>query len=152
MRLHSNSRLTKDNNPNSHFCSFFLPIDLELKLIYLGHHIKANDWIPPGGHVQMNESSIETVKREFFEELQYKLGKEKIKLFDLTVKDVSNNPMHSCKTHYDFWYLVYIKKRLFKFDKREFYKAEWLRVPEAVKRMGLPQYAEVIKKVEKIFL
>ena len=140
-------RLIKQQNPADHFCSFFLPIDIKSKLIYLGHHIKADDWIPPGGHVNPNESPLDTVKREFTEELRYELDKEKIELFDLTIKDVSGNPKHLCKIHYDFWYLVYIKKINFVFDRSEFYKAQWMTVKEALKKMKLKDYANIIKKI-----
>ena len=142
-------RLIKQQNPADHFCSFFLPIDIKSKSIYLGHHIKADDWIPPGGHINPNETPLDTVKREFTEELRYELNKEKVELFDLTIKNVSGNPKHKCKVHYDFWYLVYINKFAFKFDKSEFYQAEWLSIPDALKRMKLVKYANVIKKLFK---
>lgn len=143
-------RLIKQQNPADHFCSFFLPVNTESKSIYLGHHIKADDWIPPGGHIKLHELPIETVKREFVEELQYKLNKERVELFDLTIKDVSGNPKHSCKIHYDFWYLVYINKFVFNFDKSEFYQAEWLTIPEALTKMKLTVYANVVKKISGI--
>ena len=43
------------------------------------HHKKANDWIPPGGHIEENESPAATVIREFREELGYKLKREEKK-------------------------------------------------------------------------
>jgi len=141
--------LTKKQNPSDHFCAFFLPIDLTSKSIYLGHHIKADDWIPPGGHIDKNELPIQTVHREFYEELNFNLNKEKVELFDLTIKDVSGNPIHRCKTHFDFWYLVYINKRKFRFDKKEFYQAEWLTISQGIKRMKLSQYSQVIKNISR---
>ena len=139
--------LIRQQNQDDHFCSFFLPLDLKTKSVYLGHHIKAGDWIPPGGHIDPNEIPIETVKREFVEELQYKLKKEKVQLFDLTIKDLSDNPKHTCKLHYDFWYLVYLNKTDFIFDKSEFYQAKWLTIPAALKRMKLKNYADIIQNL-----
>lgn len=149
--INSNNNLIKANNPDRHLCAFFLPVDFSGKLMYLGHHIKANDWIPPGGHLNKNELPIQTVYREFYEELKYELTNEKVELFDLTIKDVSGNPRHGCKTHYDFWYLVFMEKHDFDFDKTEFYTAGWISGSVALKKAKLKQYNEIIKKVVKIF-
>jgi hypothetical protein len=45
------SHTKKEGNP-LHYCVFFLPYDKSVGKIYLGHHIKADDWIPPGGHIE----------------------------------------------------------------------------------------------------
>lgn len=148
-RLDSDNNLTKENNPFDHYCSFFLPIDLKSKTVYVGHHIKADDWIPPGGHIKQNESPLTTVYREFEEELNHELTTEKIELFDLSIKDVSGNPLHKCKTHYDFWYLVFIKKTDFQFDRKEFYQAGWFTLKEALKKMKLKQYKKIIAKLNQ---
>jgi len=45
-------KLTKKDNNENHICTFFLPIHIKTRSIYLVHHKKANDWIPPGGHIE----------------------------------------------------------------------------------------------------
>ena len=47
----SAGKLTRPENPHDHFCAFFLPVDVKHSSIYLVHHKKADDWIPPGGHI-----------------------------------------------------------------------------------------------------
>lgn len=145
-RLKQNKNLTKETNPQSHFCSFFLPINRETKTIYLGHHIKADDWIPPGGHIKEKETPLETVYREFYEELNHKLIKEKIKLYDLSIKYI-NKPSTPCKVHYDFWYLVFIKQKKFLFDRKEFYQARWINIEEALTMINAENYQKVISKL-----
>jgi|SRR3989338_372891 len=151
LRRIKQGNLTQDRNEFDHICAFFLPLDLINKKIYLGHHIKANDWIPPGGHIEKGEMPIDTVRREFVEELDFNLTKQTIDLFDLSIKDVSGNPLHKCKLHFDFWYLVHISQRKFKFDKKEFYAADWFQLPEALKKIKLQQYNKIIAKLSKIF-
>ena len=141
--------LTKEERAGIHICSFFLPVHIKTKFIYLVHHIKANDWIPPGGHINKNELPIETVKREFEEELSHKLTNEKIELFDLSIKEI-NRPHQNCLIHYDIWYLVYTKKLPFKFLRREFYDAGWFNLNEGVKKIKLKKYRDIVKKLHLI--
>lgn len=142
----NNPKYIRTENPSDHFCVFFLPIDIKAKEIYLGHHKKANDWIPPGGHIEPNEHPLNTIKREMFEELQYKLTNEKVQLFDLTIKNI-NKPNRTCKRHYDLWYLVFMKKTDFIFDTREFYTASWLNIPKATRITKQKDYNKIIQKV-----
>lgn len=141
----------RTENPINHFCAFFLPIDLKKQEIYLGHHKKANDWIPPGGHIEPNEHPLDTIKREIFEELQFKLTTEKIELFDLTIKNIQR-PNSICKIHYDLWYLVYMEQTNFIFDPREFYTAKWLTKQQAQTVTQQKDYREIIQKVIELFL
>lgn len=146
-RVHSGS-LTKKENEFDHLCSFFLPVHKPTRQIFLGHHIKAQDWIPPGGHINLGETPIDTVRREFIEELSHKLTNEQVELFDLSTKDVSGNPRHKCKIHYDFWHIVYTDKIPFVFDKGEFYDAGWFTFDEALKKTKLKQYNKIIRKIK----
>lgn len=145
-RLKDNPNLVRDNNISDHFCTFFVPFDLTSKAIFLGNHLKAGGWIPPGGHIDLNELSLECVKREFFEELEYKLTDEKIKLFDLSIIHL-NNPKHNCKVHYDFWYLVYVPKLNFNYDRKEFSEARWFSAEEAYKKVIYKEYKPALKKI-----
>ncbi len=147
-RIESDKGLTKEQNKFEHFCSFFLPFDTESQSVYLGHHIKADDWIPPGGHIKLEETPVQTVYREFAEELGHKLTNEPIELFDLSIKDVSGNPQHQCRRHYDFWYVVHILKIDFQFDRVEFYDAGWFTLPEAKKKTKLKLYNNNIQKLK----
>ena len=102
-----------------------------------------------GGHIEENETPLSTVDREFFEELGYQLEADvKNTLFDLTIKHI-NNPKHSCKTHYDLWYILQMDKINFNFDKKEFYEAKWVTYDEALSKVKTPIYQKTIEKLIK---
>lgn len=147
-RISFKQKLIEKDSPKNHICSFFLPIDLKTNSIYLVHHIKANDWIPPGGHIEQGETPVQTVKREFIEELKYKLTTEKIRLFDLSIIKIINQN-YKCKTHYDFWYLVFINRQDFRFDKKEAYDASWFEFDKVLKKVKRKEYNLILKKLFK---
>jgi len=149
-KLEDKKGLFRFENPKDHICAYFLPFNQQAKSIYLGHHKKANCWIPPGGHIEENESPVATVKREFFEELAYELVNEPIELFDLTIVDIVN-PKQVCKKHWDMWYLVHIPKLDFKFDKREFFDARWHQIEKVFPLVEIKDYKTTIKKLLSLF-
>lgn len=143
-------KLIKEENPAVHFGCFFLPISSATKSIYLGHHIKANLWIPPGGHITKNENPKDTVKREFYEELQYQLGKEKVEIFDLSTRKI-NNLNDTCRLHYEIWYAVYFGDRIdFRFDKNEFYNACWFSINDALRIINEKDYQPLKRLITKL--
>lgn len=143
-------KVNKSVNIDEHTCAFFIPINTKSKSIYLVHHIKADDWIPPGGHIELNEHPIDTVVREFGEELNHKITKRQISVFDLSIKDVSDNPRNPCSLHFDFWYLVDVPKKDFKYLEKEFYGAGWHTIDEALKKIKTPLYNQIVKKLKRI--
>lgn len=145
-RIEKDRRLIQEENPTNHFCCFFLPFHKQTKSIYLGDHMKARDWIPPGGHIKKNEFPLETVKREFLEELAYKLTNEKVELFDISIKRI-NKPKQVCKIHYDLWYLVYTERMNFVYDKKEFHRAGWFSIKEGLQLIKTTNYNAIVKNL-----
>jgi len=145
-----NTGLSKEESYSDHICAFFVPVNKEKSLVYLGHHIKANDWIPPGGHIQKGELPIETVVREFEEELRYCLKKEEIRFFDISVRDLEPNPRHNCKRHYDFWFAVFIDEINFDYLEKEYYDAGWHTFRQADERIKTRQYNNIVQKIKKL--
>lgn len=138
--------LTHKINPGDHLCCFFLPIHRATKSIYLGHHIKADDWLPPGGHIEEEELPSKTVIREFKEELDYEPDPDLIVLFDISIKKIDN--LRSCKIHYDFWYFVETEKINFNFDRGEFYDAGWFLITDGEQRMKTTSFRQVVQKLK----
>lgn len=133
----------KEGNPR-HYCAFFLPYDQEAGKIYLGHHIKANDWIPPGGHIEPGETPSDTVVREMQEELKSTITKDMLTPLTLSFKPI-NRPQSGCMVHYDVWHLVDIKVQEFDYLKSEYHDAGWFTIPAGVKKITKnPDYAAII--------
>jgi 8-oxo-dGTP diphosphatase len=63
-------RITKPDVPNKHLVSYFVVFDESESKVLLVDHKLAGLWLPPGGHVEINEDPKETVRRECMEELQ----------------------------------------------------------------------------------
>ncbi len=126
--------LSRPENEVDHFCSFLVPFHRESLSIYTGHHIKADEWIPPGGHIEMGESPEDTVRREFGEELSSTLSNELIEPFAISITNVFH-PSRPCRIHNDFWFVIYMEDKIqFAFDKKEFHEAQWLPLQEAMDR------------------
>jgi len=103
-RINSDNDLIRDENPLDHFCVMIVPFDKKSRKVFLGHHKKADDWIPPGGHIERNETPIESAIREAKEELDITLSDKDLELFTLDCLDVSG-PKKICKMHWHIWYL-----------------------------------------------
>lgn len=140
--------LTKTERVPEHFCVFFVPVHYASHAIYLGHHIKANDWIPPGGHIEPNELPVDAVKREFAEELHFNLKDEKIELFSLSIKDVTH-PEGYCARHFDLWHLVYMdEKTNYDFLKKEYYDAGWFEFTKGAEKISKnPDFKKIVLQI-----
>ena len=62
-------RIARPDKPPKHLVSYFVLLDAEHNAVLLGDHIKAQLWLPSGGHVELGEHPVETVQRETREEL-----------------------------------------------------------------------------------
>lgn len=62
-------RIAKPDKPPKHLVSYFVLIDPDHRSLLLGDHIKAQLWLPNGGHVEPNEHPRDTVIRECMEEV-----------------------------------------------------------------------------------
>ncbi|MDO8497268.1 MAG: NUDIX hydrolase [bacterium] len=146
-RLKKNAKTTRDEGVTDHFCCFVVPIHREKKTIFNGHHIKSGFWIPPGGHIDRSETTQETVKREFKEELRRETLSSP-ELFDITIAYIEN-PTPTCTIHYDFWYLVPSEEIDFDYDKKEFYEARWMSIDQAIDLSTTSRHKHVLEKIKK---
>lgn len=63
-------RISKPDNPPKHLVSYFVLYDPQSSQLMLIDHVKAQLWLPTGGHVEIDEDPRTTVSRETYEELQ----------------------------------------------------------------------------------
>lgn len=127
------STLTRDENPQTHFSTYFLPYNPQNKQVFMVHHKKSGLWMSPGGHIDKDENLLDTLNREINEELGVSNFFEKLpNPFLLTVTHIENQTQ-PCKTHYDIWYLVSTDGSDFTIDPREFHETKWMSIKEAEK-------------------
>jgi 8-oxo-dGTP pyrophosphatase MutT (NUDIX family) len=124
--------LTRGEGNENHVNVFFLPYDRDAGKIYLGHHKKADDWIPPGGHIEPGETPTAAVLREFQEELNITPHEDQLELWNLSYKYIGR-PEAGCVGHYDIWYLVHISSQLdFVYDPGEYHAAGWFDIAAGI--------------------
>lgn len=140
---------TRDENPASHFCAYFLPFDSKNKKVFIVHHKKSGLWISPGGHIDQGETLLEALNREIDEELGVKsFFTEEPSPFLLTITPIENR-VQPCKSHFDVWYLVPTDGSNFNIDPEEFHDTKWMTIDEAEKivtDLANRQALEAIKK------
>ncbi len=128
---------TRDENPESHFCVYFVAFDPKEEKIFTGLHKKSNLWLVNGGHLD-KEPVKNAAPREMGEEWGYNLpdGYELIPQF-LTIANITDRPQIKCRTHYDFWTFVPVNMHEFSPDQEklasEYHKTAWLSFEEAKK-------------------
>jgi 8-oxo-dGTP diphosphatase len=62
-------RRVKPATPDPHLVSYVVPVDPDSGHLLLGEHLNAGLWLPPGGHVEVDEHPADTAHREAAEEL-----------------------------------------------------------------------------------
>ncbi len=143
--------LTRDENPATHFCVYFLPFDKKASKVFITHHKKSGLWLSPGGHIDKGEGLWQAVNREIEEELGMgNFFKKEPSPFLLTITPIKND-IRPCKTHYDIWYLVETDGSSFNLDPREFFDAKWLSIKEARTIIINKQNFAVLEIIEKNF-
>lgn len=142
---------TRDENPQTHFCTYFLPYNRESKKIFIVHHKKSGLWLSPGGHIDKGEELLDTLNREIDEELGVKkIFKKTPSPFLLTITPIENK-VQPCKTHFDIWYFVNTDGANFNVDPKEFYDTKWLTIDEAEKIITDRPNKKMLEIVKKKF-
>ena len=142
---------TRDENPTTHFCSYFLPYRLSDQKIFLEAHKKSGLWLAPGGHIDPGETPLEAAERELDEELSLKQSIEKAKFLTITY---IKRDVRACTIHYDIWHFVPIEDgvTLPTTKEGEFDDARWFSLDEARKVVTDESNLKAIDFVEKIIL
>lgn len=125
-------RIEKPDKPPKHLVSYFVLLDLNRKKLLLVDHIKAQLWLPTGGHVEPDENPQETVIREANEELglvaQFLPEVGPIPLFLTSTVTVGLTAGH---TDVSLWYILSgDSSRSIDFDTTEFNDIHWFDIDE----------------------
>jgi 8-oxo-dGTP pyrophosphatase MutT (NUDIX family) len=146
-------KLTRDENPENHFCAYFAACDFKAKQFFIGHHKKAGLWLFNGGHVDKNETLRETVAREISEEWGLNINDLNVKEPALlTTTDINNPTKQTCRLHLDVWYFIDVDKNTFKPDlsklAEEFHSVEWMDLAKAKQMISDKNTLKAIDFVE----
>lgn len=141
-------RLAKPNNPDIHLAAYFILFDQSTHQILLADHKIAGLWLPPGGHVELNEHPIETVKRESAEELSINAEFLFTDPVFLSVNNVGTVNRH---TDVSLWYLLKgSAKDLLHYDKNEFHQIGWFNLEKIPLENSDPHMSRFINKLNKL--
>lgn len=141
---------TRDENPQSHFCAYFLPYNAVTKQLFIIHHKKSGLWLSPGGHIDKGETLHEALNREIEEELGVKSFFTEEQMPFLLSTATINNTTQPCKMHYDVWYLMPTDGSIFNVDPHEFLDTKWVTVDEARKIVVDPGNLEALDVIERM--
>ncbi len=98
-------RISKPDIPPKHLVSYFVIYDKQSKQFLLIDHLKANAWLPSGGHVEPNEEPRAAVKREAYEELQLASSFDVVGNKPLFITVTETKPPHA-HTDVSLWYVI----------------------------------------------
>jgi 8-oxo-dGTP pyrophosphatase MutT (NUDIX family) len=128
-------RIAKPATPPQHLVTYFVLVDLKHESILLVDHLKAQKWLPTGGHVEHNEDPIATVKREIIEELGVAarflptLGENPLLLTSATTVGLTAG-----HTDVTLWYvLAGSTEDEFSYDSSEFRSIRWFTFKDILK-------------------
>ena len=127
--------------------SYFVLFDEDASKVLLVDHKKALLWLPSGGHVEINENPIDTVRRECFEEL----GIEAVFLFDWPIFLTSTVTVGLTAGHTDvsLWYVLRGDSHSeYVFDLGEFNEVKWFGFDEIPYEKADPHMHRFIQKLK----
>lgn len=148
-------KLTRDENPYSHFCVYFAGFDQKAKKVFIGHHKKSGLWLFNGGHIDEGETPEEAIEREMGEEWGVKIDLQSIGKPKLLTITPINEPAIKCIRHFDIWFFVPLSEASFQpnqdFLKTEFHSNGWKSVEEAKKLITDLNTFKAISEFEYLF-
>lgn len=120
-------RRVPPKTPPKHLVAYFLLHDPAEGPVLLVHHRKAGLWLPTGGHVEVGEDPVETVRRETLEELGVPavFADPSARPLFVTVTETNGGP-DSRHVDVSLWYLLHgAPGDVLRPDEREFAAARW---------------------------
>ncbi|WP_430782616.1 NUDIX hydrolase [Actinoplanes sp. G11-F43] len=116
-------RRVKPAEPAQHLVSYVVPVDPADGSVLLVAHVNAGLWLPPGGHVEVDEHPFDTAVREIEEELGVTVAPGPEPVFLTVTETVGTDAGH---TDVSLWYVVEISRdHELKPDTGEFHGVRW---------------------------
>jgi 8-oxo-dGTP pyrophosphatase MutT (NUDIX family) len=143
-------RRAKPATPAKHLAVYCVPLDIDAGKAFLGYHLAANLWLPPGGHVETNEHPVDAAIREYTEEL----GVAPVLLSSnplLATVEPTNGP----GGHIDvtFWYAFRSStEQRVCVDEREFKQTRWVEFDEVrsyATNRNLPRFLSKVRALRR---
>lgn len=147
--------LTRDENPKSHFCTYFPAYDSRFKEVFIGLHKKSGLWLFNGGHIDRDETPHEAVTREVQEEWgnnqRYVVPSPSL----LTITEIENPKKQTCEHHFDIWYFFSLDKDTFVPDPtllaKEFHEWGWKSAEETRSLIKNKETIRALGEIETLF-
>ncbi|MEU4558742.1 NUDIX domain-containing protein [Actinoplanes sp. NPDC023936] len=116
-------RRVKPAEPAQHLVSYVVPVDPAGGGVLLADHVNAGLWLPPGGHVEVDEDPRETASREVREELGVTGTPEPDPLFLTVTRTVGIDAGH---TDVSLWFVLSLgRNESLTPDRGEFRAVRW---------------------------
>lgn len=147
--------ITRDENPQSHFCTYFPAYDSQIKAVFVGLHKKSGLWLFNGGHIDKDESPDEAVRREISEEWgpHQKMTVPNPSL--LTITEIENPKKQTCEHHFDIWYFFSVDSKNFAPDplllSKEFHEWGWKSIHETKPLIRNKETLLALDMIERLF-
>lgn len=118
-------RRVKPDIPAWHLVSYVVPVDPDRGCLLLGDHNNAGLWLPPGGHVEVDEHLADRARREAAEELGIdRSGRLSERPLFLSVTETVG--IDSGHTDVSLWFVLSLERdEPVSFDRREFRAMRW---------------------------
>src|SRR3990172_186562 len=107
--------ITREENPQTHFCVYFAGFDPKTDEVFIGHHKKSGLWLFNGGHIDKGETPNEALFREIGEEWgdvkAIGLPEDAVAGAELlTITEINNPTKQTCTRHYDIWHFIWVDR------------------------------------------
>jgi 8-oxo-dGTP pyrophosphatase MutT (NUDIX family) len=126
-------RISSPDNPPKHLVSYFVLYDTQSSQLMLIDHVKAQAWLPTGGHVDIDEDPRTTVSREAYEELQITAQFNTVFGRDPLFITVTQTKGQGSHTDVSLWYVIRgNSSATMTYDRREMNSYKWLSLQDVL--------------------
>lgn len=151
-RKFAEEKLLRADGTHEHLCVMIAPMEIGNGQVLVVNHRKAGQWLFPGGHVEENETLLDTLRREAQEELGLQLPADfQADPFAASVTNINNPLRQSCKAHFDVWFHLPVRKEAIKVDFEEFVDVRWVTLDEASSLFVDPSHLRSLPLLAQLF-